>query len=259
MGYSSLQECILDLKKNKQLIRIKEEVDPYLEMAAIHLRVFEANGPALLFENIKGSKFPAVSNIYGNKLRTEFIFRDTIESVKTMIRLKGDPMAALKQPHRFIGTAFQALNALPKKVSSGPILFNEIKISDLPQIQCWPMDGGAFVTLPQVYSEDIDKPGIMNANLGMYRIQLSGNDYIQDKEIGLHYQLHRGIGVHQTKANQKNQPLKVSIFVGGPPSHAFAAVMPLPEGISGNDLCRSTWRKKISIYSERWIYTFCRC
>lgn len=232
MGYSSLQECILDLEKNKQLIRIKEEVDPFLEMAAIHLRVFEANGPALLFENIKGSKFPAVSNIYGNKKRTEFIFRDTIESIKTMIRLKGDPMLALKQPHRFIGSAFHALNALPNKVNSGPILFNEITISDLPQIKCWPMDGGAFVTLPQVYSEDIDKPGIMNANLGMYRIQLSGNDYIKDKEIGLHYQLHRGIGVHQTKANQKNQPLKVSIFVGGPPSHAFAAVMPLPEGIS---------------------------
>lgn len=232
MGYSSLKECILDLEKNKELIRIKEEVDPYLEMAAIHLRVFEANGPALLFENIKGSKFPAVSNIYGNKKRTEFIFRDTIESVKNMIRLKGDPIAALKQPLRFIGTAFQALNALPKKVNSGPILYNEIKISDLPQIQCWPMDGGAFVTLPQVYSEDIDKPGIMNANLGMYRIQLSGNDYVINKEIGLHYQLHRGIGVHQTKAHQKNLPLKVSIFVGGPPSHAFAAVMPLPEGIS---------------------------
>jgi 4-hydroxy-3-polyprenylbenzoate decarboxylase len=232
MGYSSLQECILDLEKNKQLIRIKEEVDPYLEMAAIHLRVFEANGPALFFENIKGSKFPAVSNIYGNKQRTEFIFRDTIESVKTLIRLKGDPLQVLKKPHQYIGTAFKALNALPKKVSSGPILYNEIKISDLPQIQCWPMDGGAFVTLPQVYSEDIEKPGIMNANLGMYRIQLSGNDYVKDKEIGLHYQLHRGIGVHQTKANQKNLPLKVSIFVGGPPAHAFAAVMPLPEGIS---------------------------
>lgn len=232
MSYSSLQDCINDLEKNKQLVRVKEEVDPYLEMAAIHLRVFEVNGPAILFENIKGSKFPAVSNLYGNKKRIEFIFRDTLESVKTMIRLKGDPMAALKQPHRYLSTAFKALNALPKKVAKGPILYNEIKISDLPHIQCWPMDGGAFVTLPQVYSEDIDKPGIMNANLGMYRIQISGNEYVKDKEIGLHYQLHRGIGVHQTKANQKNQPLKVSIFVGGPPSHAFAAVMPLPEGIS---------------------------
>jgi len=66
----------------------------------------------------------------------------------------------------------------------------------------------------------------------MYRIQLGGNDYIPNKEIGLHYQIHRGIGVHQTKANAKGEPLKVSIFVGGPPSHTFAAVMPLPEGLS---------------------------
>jgi 4-hydroxy-3-polyprenylbenzoate decarboxylase len=72
----------------------------------------------------------------------------------------------------------------------------------------------------------------MKANLGMYRIQLTGNDYVTDKEIGLHYQLHRGIGVHQTKANKKGQPLKVSCFVGGPPSHTVAAVMPLPEGLS---------------------------
>ena len=61
----------------------------------------------------------------------------------------------------------------------------------------------------------------------MYRIQLSGNDYAINKEIGLHYQLHRGIGVHQTKANDKGKPLKVSIFVGGPPAHSFSAVMPL--------------------------------
>jgi 4-hydroxy-3-polyprenylbenzoate decarboxylase len=94
------------------------------------------------------------------------------------------------------------------------------------------MDGGAFVTLPQVYTEDADKPGIGNSNLGMYRIQLNGNDYILNKEIGLHYQLHRGIGVHQTKANKKGLPLKVSCFVGGPPAHSVAAVMPLPEGMS---------------------------
>jgi len=102
----------------------------------------------------------------------------------------------------------------------------------LPLIQCWEKDGGAFVTLPIVYSEDADQPGVMQSNLGMYRIQLSGNDYIQDKEIGLHYQLHRGIGVHQTKWNALGKPMKVSVFIGGPPSHSFAAVMPLPEGLS---------------------------
>ena len=77
MSYKSLEDCLLDLEKNGHLIRIKEEVDPYLEMAAIHLRVFEAGGPALLFEKVKGSKFRAASNIFGTLERSEFIFRDT--------------------------------------------------------------------------------------------------------------------------------------------------------------------------------------
>ncbi len=233
MVYKSLEECLLDLEKEGQLIRIKEEVDPYLEMAAIHLRVHEAGGPALLFENVKGSKFRAASNIFGTLQRSEFIFRNTLKTVQQLIELKDDPVKAIKNPIKNFSAGLAALKALPKKNPlQKPVLFEEIKISDIPQIQHWPMDGGAFVTLPQVYTEDIDKPGIMNANLGMYRIQLSGNDYVPDKEIGLHYQLHRGIGVHQNKANKKGLPLKVSVFVGGPPSHSVAAVMPLPEGIS---------------------------
>ncbi len=233
MAYRSLEECLLDLEKNGHLIRIKEEVDPYLEMAAIHLRVHEAGGPALLFEKVKGSKFRAASNIFGTLERSEFIFRDRLKTVQQLIELKNDPVKAIKSPIRNFNTGLAALKALPKKnPASKPVLFEEIKISGLPQIHHWPMDGGAFVTLPQVYTEDVDKPGIMNANLGMYRIQLAGNSYEPGKEVGLHYQLHRGIGVHQSKANKKGQPLKVSVFVGGPPSHSVAAVMPLPEGIS---------------------------
>lgn len=233
MGYRSLEECLSDLEKAGQLVRIKEEVDPYLEMAAIHLRVYEAGGPALLFENVKGSKYRAASNIFGTLERSKFIFRDSFEQVQQLIALKNNPVQALKNPFAHLQTGLAALKALPlKNPFTTPVLFEEISIKDIPQIQHWEMDGGAFVTLPQVYSEDIDTPGIMKANLGMYRIQLSGNEYIQDKEVGLHYQLHRGIGVHQTKANRKGAPLKVSIFVGGPPSHTVAAVMPLPEGIS---------------------------
>lgn len=232
MSYSSLEECILDLERNGQLIRIKEEVDPHLEMAAIHLRVFENNGPAILFENVKGSPFKAVSNLFGTLDRSKFIFRDTLEQVKKVVELKNDPIKAIKSPFKNIESAFTLKNALPQKSYKNPVLFAETTINQLPQIQCWPNDGGAFVTLPQVYTEDIDNPGIMNSNLGMYRIQLSGNDYVTNKEIGLHYQIHRGIGVHQTKAYAKNKPLKVSIFVGGPPAHSLAAVMPLPEGIS---------------------------
>ena len=233
MAYNSLEQCLLDLERNGQLIRITEEVDPYLEMAAIHLRVHEAGGPALLFEKVKGSKFRAASNIFGTLQRSEFIFRNTLQTVQQLIELKDDPVKAIKSPVKNFSAGLAALKALPKKNPlQKPVLFEEIKITDIPQIQHWPMDGGAFVTLPQVYTEDIDKPGIMHANLGMYRIQLSGNKYEPNREIGLHYQLHRGIGVHQNKANKKGLPLKVSVFVGGPPSHSVAAVMPLPEGIS---------------------------
>ena len=233
MAYSSLEACLLDLERTGQLLRIKEQVDPYLEMAAIHLRVFEQKGPAILFENVKGSKYRAASNIFGTLERSQFIFRDTLPKVKQLIDIKIDPTAAIKNPLKSLAALPAALNALPNKNPiSKPILFEEINISDLPLIHHWPMDGGAFVTLPQVYTEDADKPGIGHSNLGMYRIQLNGNDYILNKEIGLHYQLHRGIGVHQTKANKKGLPLKVSCFVGGPPAHSVAAVMPLPEGMS---------------------------
>lgn len=232
MAYKSLNDCILDLEKNGHLIRIKEEVDPYLEMAAIHLKQFEKRGQAVLFENIKGCKYKAVSNLFGTIERSKFMFRDTFEPVKNMVALRNNPIAAIKKPWRYLGLAISAIKALPKKGSFKTAGFEEIQISDLPLIHHWPMDGGAFITLPQVYSEDIDKPGVMNSNLGMYRIQLNGNSYDLNKEIGLHYQLHRGIGVHQSKTNKQNKPLKVSVFIGGPPAHSLAAVMPLPEGIS---------------------------
>jgi len=233
MGYKSLRACLDDLEKNNHLVRIKEEVDPNLEMAAIHLRIYEMGGPALLFENVKGTEFKCASNIFGTLDRSKFIFRDTFNKIQTLIEIKNNPIKALKNPFKYANISLTALSALPlKNPLSKPVLFKETTIDKIPLIKHWPMDGGAFVTLPQVYSEDIDKPGIMNSNLGMYRIQLNGNDYILNKEIGLHYQLHRGIGVHQSKANKQGKPLKVSIFIGGPPSHSVAAVMPLPEGLS---------------------------
>lgn len=233
MNYSSLEECLLDLEKQGQLVRIKEEIDPFLEMASIHLRMYEAGGPAVLFENVKGSRFRAASNIFGTIDRSKFIFRKTFRLVKQLIELKDDPIKALRHPFKNMQAGIAGLKALPlKNPSSRPILHQQINISDLPLVHHWPLDGGAFVTLPQVYTEDIDAPGIMKSNLGMYRVQLNGNEYELNKEIGLHYQLHRGIGIHQTKANKLGLPLKVSCFVGGPPAHSLSAVMPLPEGIS---------------------------
>ena len=230
MAYKSLQECVSDLDNKGELKIISDEVNPDLEMASIHLDEFAKNGKAILFENVKGSNYKVVSNLFGSVARSKFMFRDSLQIVKDLIEIKTNPIAAFKHPLRTFLTGLNGIYALPKKVRFKG--FSEIKIEDLPQIKCWKEDGGAFITLPQVYTEDIDNPGIMNSNLGMYRIQLSGNDYELNKEIGMHYQLHRGIGIHQKKANQKGDPLKVSIFVGGPPAHSFSAVMPLPEGMS---------------------------
>ncbi|NJP38583.1 UbiD family decarboxylase [Alkalicoccus luteus] len=231
--YQSMEDAVLDLEKHGHLIRIKEEVDPDLEMASIHLRVFEQGGPAILFERVKGSPFPAVSNMFGTLERCRFLFRSTLGSVQNVMQVRNDPAAALKKPWKHVTSGIAATNALPlKRKTLDPVGFQQISIDELPLIRHWPEDGGAFVTLPQVYSEDPEKPGIMNANLGMYRVQLSGNEFELNKEAGMHYQIHRGIGVHQSKAVKKGEPLKVSIFIGGPPAHTLSAVMPLPEGLS---------------------------
>lgn len=230
MIYKSLESCVGDLEKNGHLIRVKEEVDPYLEMAEIQRRVYQAQGPALLFTNVKGTKFRCVSNLFGTMDRTRFIFRSTLEKVKKLVDLKVDPMLAIKHPLKYSSAPITALRTLPLKQATSH--FELCRIQDLPQIHSWPDDGGAFVTLPQVYTEHPDFPGTRMSNLGMYRIQLSGNQYKPNEEIGLHYQIHRSIGVHHAAAIRRGEKMKVSIFVGGPPALSVAAVMPLPEGMS---------------------------
>src|SRR4051812_48331745 len=113
MSYNSLEACLIDLERSGHLVRIKEEVDPYLEMSAIHLRVYAAGGPALLFENVKGSKFRAASNIFGSIERSRFIFRDTLKQVQELIALKDDPVAAIRHPFKNMSAGLAALKALP--------------------------------------------------------------------------------------------------------------------------------------------------
>ena len=232
MGYRSLKACVQDLEKNGHLVSIDQEIDPFLEAAAIHRRVYEAGGPAILFKRVKGTPFPMVSNLFGTLDRARFMFRDALEPVRRVVELKVDPMALLKAPLRYAGAPITALHTLPMRVGGGPVLANETALSKLPQLTSWPRDGGPFITLPQVYTEDPRAPGPQKSNLGMYRVQLAGNDYERDREVGLHYQIHRGIGVHHTAALERGETLRVNIFVGGAPAMSLAAVMPLPEGLS---------------------------
>ncbi|MGH7172064.1 MAG: UbiD family decarboxylase [Gemmataceae bacterium] len=231
MGYRNLRDCVLDLERSGQLRRIEQEIDPDLEMAEIHRRVYEVGGPALLFARVKGCSFPMVSNLFGTPQRIRYLFRDTLHAVRRLVELKIDPGTFWKNPWRYRDVPGALLHMLPKRVKTGPILAHQTTIRQLPQLRSWPLDGGAFITLPQVYTEDVDRPGWRHSNLGMYRVQLSGNRYEPDREVGLHYQIHRGIGVHHAAALRRGVPLRVNVLVGGPPALALAAVMPLPEGM----------------------------
>jgi 4-hydroxy-3-polyprenylbenzoate decarboxylase len=231
MGYRTLRECLRDLEKHGHLIRLKEEVSADLEAAEIHRRVCDNGGPAVLFENVKGCRFPMVSNLFGTLDRAKFIFRDALQSVETLVQLKKDPMWLLKHPGRIPGAFRTLLSMRCAKRSSGPVMECRTTLDQLPQLKCWPMDGGAFVTLPQVYTEHPNRPGYIHSNLGMYRVQISGNQYEPNKHVGLHYQIHRSIGFHHAAAIAKGEPLRVNILVGGPPALAVSAVMPLPDGI----------------------------
>ncbi|MFZ5426222.1 MAG: UbiD family decarboxylase [Thermodesulfobacteriota bacterium] len=231
MSYRNLSECLRDLEATGRLKRIDVEVDADQQIAAVQRRVFKAKGPALLFTRVKGTPFPMAGNIFGTMERMRFIFRKSLRGVESLFRLKLDPTEAFKRPWKHLGVPGALLHALPRKVKDGPVLANRTSISRLPQLRSWPMDGGGFVTLPLVYTESPSRPGLARSNIGMYRVQLTGNSYAPDREIGLHYQIHRGIGNHHAEALARGETLKVNIFVGGPPSMTVAAVMPLPEGM----------------------------
>lgn len=239
MAYSSLRECVDDLRRVGDLIEITAEVDPRLELGMIQRRAYQAEAPALLFSNLKGCRYPALANLYGTTKRARYVLRHGFRAVELLIKLKADPGLLLRDPARLPKGVLDLLgggvHAAPVPVSRkrAPVLAHRISKDDLPKVVSWPQDGGAFITLPVVYSQEPGGAwwnGIARSNLGMYRVQLDGNDYAAD-EVGLHYQIHRGIGVHHQKALQAGQPLKVQIAVGGPPALGLSAVMPLPEGL----------------------------
>jgi 4-hydroxy-3-polyprenylbenzoate decarboxylase len=251
LGYRNLRACVDDLARHGHLLRIDAEVDPRLEVAEIQRRVYQAGGPALYFARVKGCRFPLVSNLFGTMDRARFLFRDTLETVRRLVDLKVDPARAAQAPFRYAAALRGAWNMRPKHVSRAAVTAHETTLEQLPQILCWPDDGGAFITLPQVYTEHVDQPGWRGSNLGMYRVQLSGGAYAANREVGLHYQIHRGIGVHHAAAIRRGERLPVNVFVGGPPAMTVAAVMPLPEGLSELAFAGALGGRRVPLYGTK--------
>src|SRR5580704_14059075 len=140
MGHRNLRECVLDLERTGQLVRIESEVAPFLEAAEIQRRVYQAGGPAVFYARVKGCRFPMVSNLFGSRERTRYLFRDTLETVRRLVALKIDPADAWKRPwhYRHVPTTLWSMQ--PKRVGNGPVLQNLTTIDQLPQLASWPND-----------------------------------------------------------------------------------------------------------------------
>jgi len=216
------------LKKEEQLLVISDEVDPYLEIAEIHRRVIAKEGPALFFTKVKGSRFPVVTNLFGTNKRLELAFgRKPQQFVADIVRLVETGMPPTLQTLWQNRQLFKdGLKIGLKERKQGPILEQcqtTPKLSELPMLTSWHSDGGPFVTLPLVYTEHPDGHG---HNLGMYRIQRH-----TDTTTGIHWQIHKGGGYHYHEAELRNQPLPLTLFIGGPPALMLSAIAPLPEDL----------------------------
>jgi UbiD family decarboxylase len=244
MPFADLRAFLRHLENSRQLARIPVEVDPDQEIAAIHHRIIAANGPALLFEKVKGSPYRVVTNLFGTRERVEMVFGGPPGRL-------GEEMAGLAQAltpptigrlwncRRTVG---RMVNARLRTVATGPVMETAAQPADLnrlPVLTCWPEDGGPFFTLALVQTTD---PVSGKTNLGLYRLQR-----FDAGSTGMHWQIEKGGGFHLAAAQALGRTLPVSAFLGGPPALTLAAVAPLPEGLDERLLAACLMKRPLDV------------
>ena len=226
--HPSLRTFLDLLTRENEIVEIQTEVDPYLELAEVHRRVIAQGGPALLFKRVKGSRYPVVTNLFGTNRRIELAFGPKPEAFVRRVAHVAESVLPIKPAELWAqrGVAFDLLKLGTRKTTRAPVLQvldQPAHLDQLPVLTTWQEDGGPFLTLPLVYTEN---PHTRKHNLGIYRMQ------IYDRQTaGLHWQIHKGGGYHYHEAELLNQSLPVTVFLGGPPALIVAAVAPLPEDV----------------------------
>jgi UbiD family decarboxylase len=226
--HRNLRSFLELLRRERELVEVGAEVDPYLELAEVHRRVIASGGPALLFRKVKGSRYPVVTNLFGTERRIELAFGPKPEAlVRDAARVAESllpPRPKALWQHRRL--ALEALKLGTRRVRRAPVAEvsdRPARLEELPVLTTWDEDGGPFFTLPLVYTEH---PTTRRHNLGVYRMQR-----FDSKTTGMHWQIHKGGGFHYHEAERMNQPLPVTVFLGGPPALILSAIAPLPEDV----------------------------
>lgn len=224
MSYTNLHSFLKKLREENEIITITSSVDPYLELAEIHRRVIAANGPALLFTNVKDKAFPVVTNLFGTKKRVDLAFgKKPEEFLRSAVRAAEQAFPPTMRKMWEFRHLFKDLMRVGTKTvsSSVPYRIRNADLTQLPAITSWIEDGGPFLTLPLVHTK-----GHKSENLGIYRMQI-----FSPQEAGMHFQIGKGGGYHLYEAEQENRPLPVQIYLGGPPALLLSAIAPLPENV----------------------------
>jgi 4-hydroxy-3-polyprenylbenzoate decarboxylase len=257
MSYSGLKDFIADLERKNELIRIKQFIDPVLEITEITDRVVKSQGKALLFENT-GTGFPVLINAFGSDQRMSMaIGRENLDDAGNDIEKLFNTVS------RNSDSIFQKLSALPSLFKLSSILPTRVKrkglcqqnilrdpdLAVLPVLKCWPYDGGRFFTLPMVHTRH---PETGSTNVGMYRMQILDNN-----TTAMHWQRHKTGANHFEAWKMTGGRMPVTVTLGGDPVYTYSATAPLPENINEYILAGFLRKKKVTmvkcITNDLWV------
>ncbi len=249
MAYKNLEEFITVLEKENQLVRIREYVDPNLEIAEITDRISktEGGGKALLFENT-GYAFPVLMNAYGSDRRMCLglgvnNLNDTAKEIENLFQLLSSPKENIIDKLKLLPKLGQFASWMPKVISGRgecqQVVMMDPDITKLPVITCWPKDGGPFVTLPIIHTKD---PNNHSRNVGMYRMQVFG-----PKLTGMHWHKHKVSAKHFNEYKKLKKRMPIAVALGGDPVYAYSATAPLPENVDEYMLAGFLRKKKVEL------------
>lgn len=247
MAYKNLQHFIQTLEEAGELVRIKEYVNPELEITEITDRVSKQYGPALLFENT-GYDFPVLINSMGNYKRMCMALgvenMDEIsKEIEGLFKMLTGPKDNLLDKLKMLPKLGQISSWMPKVVSGKgecqEVVMKNPDMTKLPVLKCWPEDGGPFVTLPVIHTKD---PLTGIRNVGMYRMQVFGPDL-----TGMHWHKHKVSARHYNEYKKLGQKMPVAVALGGDPVYTYAATAPLPDGIDEYMLAGFLRKKKVEL------------
>jgi 4-hydroxy-3-polyprenylbenzoate decarboxylase len=229
VAYRDLRDFLHKLEKKEELKRVSAEVDPILEITEISDRVVKAGGPALLFERPKGSRVPAVTNLLGTERRMNLALEvDSLDEVANRVRSFIDVQSpqGLLEKVKMLPKLAELGSFFPKSVRSGEcqevVRTDNFSLDEFPILQCWPRDGGRYITWPMVITKN---PETGKRNVGCYRMQV-----FDERTTGMHWQTQKHGAEHFRNARSKNRDgrLEVAVAIGADPATALAGILPVP-------------------------------